>query len=99
MKKKDFISVLIIIVLSSLLFILLNYLSIFKNLDFRLYDKLSSLKKIENQNSDIKYLYLDSKALGYCEIDIFDLYADILLHLKEYHSIGQLVLLYQVYSN
>lgn len=86
MKKKDFISVLIIIVLSSLLFILLNYLSIFKNLDFRLYDKLSSLKKIENQNSDIKYLCLDSKALGYSEIDIFDLYADILLHLKEYQS-------------
>ena len=86
MQKKDFISVLIIIVLSSLLFILLNYLSIFKNLDFRLYDKLSSVKKIENQNSDIKYLYLDSKALGYCEIDIFDLYADILLHLKEYQS-------------
>ena len=86
MKKKDFISVLIIIVLSSLLFILLNYLSIFKNLDFRLYDKLSSVKKIENQNSDIKYLYLDSKALGYSEINIFDLYADILLHLKEYQS-------------
>ncbi|MCR4742647.1 MAG: CHASE2 domain-containing protein [Treponema sp.] len=86
MKKKDIIPVSLIVVLTSLFVLLLNYLSIFKNLDFRLYDKLSNLKKNEINHPDIKYLYLDSKALGYSDMDIFDLYADTLLHLKEYQS-------------